>query len=405
MLNLYYLFRLLALMHSAAVFVSCSSDGSSVSGGTNPVVPNPPLSAFPRIALETVTANLVDPVAVTHAKDSRLFITLRGGRIVIWDGAQVLATPFLDIGTLVQSGGEQGLLSVAFHPQYATNGLFFVNYTNTGGDTVIARYRVSSDPNVADTSSGVILLTIPQPFSNHNGGQLQFGPDGLLYIGMGDGGSGGDPQLNGQRDDTLLGKMLRIDVNAASATPPFHAIPATNPTFAGRRNEVWAKGLRNPWRFSFDRVTGDLYIGDVGQDAHEEIDFQPAASRGGENYGWNVMEGLSCFSTAAATLGAPPCNDPRLTLPIVDYGHDNGNCSVTGGYVYRGTRVSGLQGIYVYGDFCSGILWGARQENSAWAVRTFTPRAANLTTFGEDAAGELYLATLDGTLFRVVLAP
>jgi glucose/arabinose dehydrogenase len=405
-LKLYLLLRYLTVLYGATAFISCSSDGSSVSAGSTAPVINPPAGEFPRIALQQITANLTDPVAITQAGDSRLFITLRAGKVVIWDGSQILATPFLDVQPLVLSGGEQGLLSVAFHPRYASNGRFFVNYTNRNGDTVIARYQIStSDANQADVASGVVLLTIAQPFSNHNGGQLQFGPDGFLYVGMGDGGSGGDPQLHAQRDDSLLGKMLRIDVDSNSTVAPFYAIAAGNPLFAGKRSEIWAKGLRNPWRFSFDRATGDLYIGDVGQDSREEVDFQPASSRGGENYGWNVMEGFNCFSTAAAAIGAPPCNDPRLTLPIIEYRHDAGNCSITGGYVYRGGRIPGLQGTYLYGDFCSGRLWGARRENGAWVVRELAVTAPNLTTFGEDSAGEIYLATLDGALLRIVAAP
>ncbi len=384
-----------------AIFVSCSTGGSS--DNINPI---PPPGSSTTVALRAVVSGLDSPVAITHAGDDRLFVTLQPGRVAVLRNGQVLATPFLDISALVSSGGERGLLSVAFHPNFAGNGLFFVDYTDLAGDTVIARYRVSAaDPDRADPASGVILLTIAQPFSNHNGGQLQFGPDGKLYIGMGDGGSGGDPQLNAQRDDTLLGKLLRIDVDSASNSPPFYAVPSDNPLFGGVRNEIWAKGLRNPWRFSFDRLTGDLYIGDVGQNGREEIDLQPRASRGGENYGWNVMEGRVCFSDAALSIGAPPCNDPRLTAPIIEYDHSQGNCSVTGGYVYRGTQVSGLSGAYLYGDFCSGNLWAARRNGSAWTVESLPPRATGLTTFGEALDGEMYLATSSGTLYRIVNQP
>ena len=286
--------------------------------------------AAPEIKVEPVITGLANPVAITHAGDGsgRLFITLKGGQVIIYDGTQMLPTPFLDITSLVSSGGEQGLLSVAFHPNYASNGLFFVNYTDTNGDTVIARYSVSTDPNVGDQSSAFILLTITQPFSNHNGGQLQFGPDGYLYIGMGDGGSGGDPQNNAQNLLTLLGKMLRIDVDGGNP----YAIPVDNP-FLGdptALDEIWASGFRNPWRFSFDRLTGDLFIADVGENRREEVDFQPASSPGGENYGWRLMEGNLCFN--------PPtnCNNGTLTLPILEYDHLLG-CSVTGGHRYRGT--------------------------------------------------------------------
>ncbi|HET8797114.1 MAG TPA: PQQ-dependent sugar dehydrogenase, partial [Thermoanaerobaculia bacterium] len=238
----------------------------------------------PVIAFEPVVSGVTRPVAIAHAGDARLFITLQDGRIVIWDGTRLLPEPFLDIRARVTSGGERGLLSVAFHPRYRENGFFFVNYTDLGGDTVVARFKVSAaDPNRADPASFRQILFVDQPFANHNGGQLQFGPDGFLYIGMGDGGSGGDPGNRAQNLNDLLGKMLRIDIDAEP-----YAIPPSNP-FAGqpgRRGEIWASGLRNPWRFSFDRVNGDLWIADVGQGQWEEIDFQPYTSIGGENYGW-----------------------------------------------------------------------------------------------------------------------
>jgi glucose/arabinose dehydrogenase len=248
--------------------------------------------AAPEIDLEPIASGLANPIAITHAGDGsdRIFITLQGGQIMIYDGAQLLSKPFLDITSqVITSGGEQGLLSAAFHPNYTNNGFFFVNYTDTNSETVIARYSVSSDPDVADPNSAFILLRIAQPFGNHNGGQLQFGLNGLLYIGMGDGGSGGDPRDNAQNLGTLLGKMLRIDVDGGVS----YAIPLDNP-FLGTpnaREEIWALGLRNPWRFSFDRLTGDLFIGDVGQSSWEEVDFQPGNSPGGENYGWRLMEG------------------------------------------------------------------------------------------------------------------
>ena len=250
--------------------------------------------------------------------------------------------PFLYIESIVSSIGERGLLSVAFHPNYKNNGNFYVNYTNTIGDTVVARYSVSADPNVADRDSSIILLTIPQPFSNHNGGGLQFGPDDYLYIGMGDGGSAGDPQNNAQNKGSLLGKILRIDVD--SSFP--YAIPSGNP-FVGNplaRDEIWALGLRNPWRFSFDRLTGDLFIADVGQGSWEELNFQLVKSSGGENYGWRMMEGSQCFNPPAN------CNDGTLTLPILEYDHTLG-CSITGGFRYRGNSNPQLYGIYIYGDF------------------------------------------------------
>jgi hypothetical protein len=363
----------------------------------------------PEIALQTVLTGLDRPTAIAHAGDPRLFLTLQRGRVVVVDEGRLLPAPFLDIQSLVSCCGEQGLLGMAFHPRYGETGFFFVDYTNTSGNTVIARYRVSpSNPNAADPSSGAVLLTIPQPFSNHNGGQLAFGPDGDLYIGMGDGGSANDPMCNGQREDTLLGKILRIDVDVNAGTTPFYGIPPDNPFAApgGARDEIWAKGLRNPWRFSFDRLTGDLYVGDVGQGAREEVDFQPAGSAGGQNYGWKVMEGTQCGGggTSGCPSGTATCGSPGLTLPIVEYPHSGGDCSITGGYVYRGTVNSlRLRGVYLYGDYCTGKIWGAtRTVTGTWSTYLFSPRAAGLTTFGEDAAGEIYLATESGRLARVV---
>ena len=361
---------------------------------------NGPAGALaPDFALRTLATGLAAPTSVTHAGDARLFLTLQRGKIVIYDGLRILPAPFLDITPLVSCCGERGLLSVAFHPRYNENGFFFVNYTNTAGDTVISRYRVSSaNRDAADPGSGVILTTIAQPFPNHNGGQLQFGPDGYLYIGMGDGGSGNDPMCHAQRDDSLLGKMLRIDVDQNVGAPPFYGIPPDNP-FAGPGgplDEVWASGLRNPWRFSFDRVTGDLWIGDVGQGAREEIDFQPQASPGGENYGWKMMEGTICGGggTSGCPSGTLPCNASSLIRPVFEYSHSSGECSVTGGYVYRGPRIPQLAGVYVYGDYCSGRIWGGAQ--------LLTPRAPRLTSFGGDLEGELYLVTEDGNFFAAV---
>lgn len=327
----------------------------------------------------------------------------------MFDGGRALPAPFLDIRSLVGCCGERGLLGLAFHPRYSENGLFFVDYTDTAGDTVIARYRVSGgDPNAADPSTGVTLLTIAQPFANHNGGQLAFGPDGYLYVGMGDGGSGNDPMCNGQRDESLLGKILRLDVNANASSPPFYGIPPDNPFAApgGARDEIWAKGLRNPWRFSFDRSTGDLFIGDVGQGAREEIDFQAAGTPGGWNYGWKVMEGTLCGGggTSGCPAGVPVCNSPVLTLPILEYSHSGGDCSVTGGYVYRGRQFRELVGTYLYGDYCTGKIWGATSSAGSWSSRLFIRRASNLTTFGEDASGELYLGTENGLFARIVNA-
>src|SRR3954453_4915205 len=288
------------------------------------------------VALQPIATGLDQPVALTHAGDTRLFITEQTGTIRIYDALGLRATPFLDIRSLVLSGGERGLLSVAFHPQYRDNGLFFVYYTNRNGDNSIARYKVSSDPDRADSATGTILLTIAHPnFANHNGGQLQFGPDGYLYIGTGDGGSGGDPNNNAQNLNQLLGKLLRIDVD--HGTP--YAIPPSNPfvSHSGARGEIWAYGLRNPWRFTFDRANGDMWIGDVGQGDYEEVDLQPATSVGGENYGWRKMEGFPCFNPSAN------CADISLTPPIIEYSHAGGACSISGGYRHRGTQIPSLK--------------------------------------------------------------
>lgn len=346
--------------------------------------------AQPQLILKPVASGLSQPLALTHAGDERLFVTLQAGQIVILGRS----TPFLDIRSLVSCCQERGLLSVAFHPHYADNGFFYVDYTNRNGDTVIARYsRLESDPNRADPASAVILLTIAQPYANHNGGQLQFGPDGYLYIGMGDGGSGGDPENRAQNLTTLLGKLLRIDVNVDVESGSPYAIPSTNPYAhtAGVRGEIWAYGLRNPWRFSFDRLTHDLWIGDVGQDKYEEIDWQLAGG-GGENYGWRLMEGLHCYNP-----GGSSCPTAGLTMPVVEYTHDNGNCSITGGYRYRGARYPRMYGMYVYGDYCSGMIWGATpQHDGTVATQLLLDTTLQISSFGEDLAGELYVVDIKG---------
>ena len=381
---------LLALTVAFGVLAAMrTSSGAPRSSGPAPAVATD-------ITLQTLVTGLPAITAIAHAGDSRLFLCYRSGQIAIWDGAQILSPLFLDIDPLVMGGGEEGLLGLAFHPQYAANGFFFVYYTNTSGDNVVARYRVSGgDPDLADSSSGVILMTISHPTNNnHNGGQLQFGPDGFLYIGTGDGGSSNDPPCNAQNLNSRLGKLLRIDVDVA--TPPYWASPASNP-FAGAGeaglDEIWAFGLRNPWRFSFDRLTGNLWIGDVGQDQREEIDFQPASSAGGENYGWKIVEGTRCTGNTSNCSNPAPCGSAVYTGPVYEYDHTLG-CAVTGGYVYRGSSSPTLYGIYVYGDYCSGNLWGNGQ--------LFTPTLPDLSTFGESDAGELYAATTDGGLYRIV---
>ncbi|MHC1742634.1 MAG: sorbosone dehydrogenase family protein [Syntrophobacteraceae bacterium] len=352
------------------------------------------------LQFQTIATGLSTPVSITHAGDGsgRLFLVLQDGRILIHDGGQVLPTPFLDLRSKVSSCaggcGERGLLGLAFHPDYAANGTFFVHYTNRAGTSLVARYQVSADPSLANPRSGRTLLSVRQPFANHNGGQLQFGPDGYLYIGLGDGGSGGDPGNRAQNRRMLLGKILRINVNGAAR----YAIPPDNPFAAvrGARREIWALGLRNPWRFSFDRLTGDLYVADVGQNALEEVNFQPAGSPGGQNYGWRLMEGNQCFNPAAG------CNDGSLTPPVLEYDHGTG-CSVTGGYVYRGSAIPALAGQYLYGDFCSGLIWGAQFSPVAgWSTTVLHDSAFLISTFGEDQEGELYVADYGaGNIFRI----
>ena len=368
--------------------------------------------SFPTVPLATVrvASGLSDPLYVTAppADFNRLFIVEQIGRIKIlnFTTGTVLPTPFLNITGLVLSGGERGLLGLAFHPDYAVNGFFYVNYTNLSGHTVIARYTVSGDPNVANPGSAVILKTINQPFANHNGGCLQFGPnDGMLYVGMGDGGSGDDPLNNGQNTGTLLGKMLRLDVDAG---PPY--VPADNP-FVGPGNpldEIWAIGMRNPWRFSFDRLTGDMFIGDVGQDDWEEINFEAAGGTGGENYGWRCMEGAHCTGLSGCV-----CNSPALTLPIHEYSHSGGPCfSITGGYVYRGCAIPSLHGTYFFSDYCLDFVRSFRYVGGA--VTELQDRTAELqpppgqgslsgiASFGEDATGEMYIVSLLGNVYKIV---
>ena len=357
------------------------------------------------VGLEEVASGLGGVTAIAHdgTGDGRLFITTQDGRILVLAGGAVRAQPFLDLRGQISTGGERGLLSVAFHPRYAQNGFFFVDYTDPQGDTVIARYRVSADPDRADTASARVLLHIGQPFPNHNGGQLQFGPDGFLYIGMGDGGAANDPACRAQKGDTLLGKLLRIDVDQNVDTPPFYGIPPGNP-FRGPGDpldEIWAEGLRNPWRFSFDRLTGELWIGDVGQGQREEVDFHPAFSFGGQNYGWKVMEGTACAGSQECPVGTPSCPSPAFTDPVLEYAHGP-HCSITGGYVYRGAQVGRLSGAYVFGDLCSGALWAAYRTGNGSVLKVYSlpATAPQLTTFGEDFAGELYAGTLTGHIYR-----
>jgi glucose/arabinose dehydrogenase len=359
------------------------------------------------IGLEPVAAGFEQPVYVTSPGDGtdRLFVVERRGRIrIVIDGA-ILPQAFLEIPALVESGGsEQGLLSMAFPPDFAESGAFYVYYTATSeegvGDNTIARFHLSpDDPNRADPESREVLIAVPDQRTNHNGGSLQFGPDGLLYAGLGDGGGGGDPLENGQNPETLLGSILRIDPARDAGSEPY-AIPDDNPFADGQGGapEVWAWGLRNPWRFSFDRGTGDLYIADVGQGAREEIDWVPAGTPGGLNFGWNIMEGSACFRADA-------CDETGLTLPVAEYSHEFG-CSVTGGYVYRGEREPALEGVYLFADYCSGLVWGlGRDASGAWALSEPIDTGLSISSFGEDAAGEVYVVSLRGDIYRVTASP
>lgn len=358
-------------------------------GGTDNEASRIPVPGeWPAISLTRVAGGFAEPLGITHAGDGsgRLFIVERGGRVRLVKNGVVSDTPFLDISDrLFSAGGEQGLLGLAFPPDYATGGRFYVNYTAIpDGRTIVARYTVSVDQDRADAQSESVLITIPQPFSNHNGGQLAFGPDGYLYIGLGDGGSGGDPGNRAQDKTSLLGKILRIDSAPGDGQ---YGIPSDNPYVNNptAASEIWALGLRNPWRFSFDRLTGNLYIADVGQSSREEVNIQNAESTGGENYGWNIMEGSTCFNDLSCIMAG-------LTPPVVEYDHTQGNCSVTGGYVYRGADFPSMQGIYFYGDFCTGRIWGLKKEGEAAANQLLLDSSHLLSTFGEDEAGNIYLA-------------
>lgn len=356
-------------------------------------------SPFPA-ALDVVTVESFDTtlVQITYASpgDDRLFIVLQDGRILIRKNGQMLPDPFLDLRDLVTFSGERGLLGIAFDPDYTNNGWFYVDYTGiapdaVGGsanDTRIVAYQVSAEnPDLADTNTGTQLLTISQPFVNHNGGQLTFAPDGYLYIGTGDGGGQHDPDERAQNLNSLHGKILRIEV---LGNEPYR-VPESNPFFdvPGVREEIWAYGLRNPWRFSFDRLTGDLYIADVGQSTLEEVNQQPAESSGGENYGWDIKEGTICHEPTTN------CDETGLTDPIFEYSHSLG-CSITGGFVYRGPAISGLQGFYVCADFCSARFWVLREEEGDWVAQEVGVFAdgnsffGNVAGFGEDSDGELY---------------
>jgi glucose/arabinose dehydrogenase len=359
----------------------------------------PTVSSFPPApaSLTLIAEGLDRPVYLTQPADGsgRLFLVEQAGRVLIWRNGQFLSTPFIDLRDRVNANGnERGLLGLAFHPQYSINGRFFVYYTNAQGDLVIARYAVKTgNPDRADLASATTLLQIAHPFSNHNGGDLVFGPDGYLYIGIGDGGSQGDPNGNGQSLTTLLGKLLRIDVDADPYT-----VPPDNP-FRGQPNarpEIWAYGLRNPWRFSFDRMTGDLFIADVGQNTYEEVDYQAAGSLGGANYGWSLTEGLHPYK------GNP---SPDLTPPIAEYSHAEGGCSVTGGYVYRGAQWPQWAGLYIFGDYCTGVIWVLGNTPGGWQRAVLLRSSLTISSFAEDQAGEIYvLDHQGGAIYELVAA-
>jgi glucose/arabinose dehydrogenase len=359
-------------------------------------------SAVPRIALQALPFGFRQPLFITHAGDGsgRQFVVEKAGTIRVIKGGQLLGTPFIDLSSKIRaSGSEQGLLGLAFHPRYAENGRFFVGYTDNAGRNTVERYQVSADPDRGDLASGVTLLSIDDPAVNHNGGNVVFGPDGKLWVGTGDGGASGDRYQNGQNRQTLLGKMLRLDVDGGEP----YGIPADNPYVgdAAYRPEIWAMGMRNPWRYSFDRATGDLWIGDVGQNAYEEIDRVAAGSGGGLNFGWPIAEGRHCYPSGAQ------CDVSLYQQPVAEYGRDGG-CSVTGGYVYRGPAYPTLQGLYFFGDFCTGRIWSLdAQEGGAWRMTPQLQEAIQISSFGEDEAGELYVTTFTGDanaqrIYRIV---
>lgn len=368
--------------------------GWACGGDAGPTIP-PPGDLEVELALELVAGGLDQPVFLTApAGDGRLFVVEQPGRIVVVDGGELLGAPFLDIRSRVSDGGERGLLGMAFHPAYATNGQFYVSYTDNGGDSRVDRFVRSADPDRADETSGANVLTVAQPFANHNGGDIAFGPDGMLYVALGDGGSGNDPLGSGQDVTTLLGSLLRLDVDAGSP----YAVPPDNPFVgsAAGRGEIWAYGLRNPWRFSFDAAAGTVYVADVGQSAWEEVNVQPA-DLPGVNYGWNVMEGQACRP------GGGACDMSGLTLPDLVYENSPSSCAVVGGYAYRGAAIPEVAGHYFYSDFCGGWLRsfrydaGSVTDQAAWSVASLSA----VRSFGRDAAGEVYVLA-GSSVYRIV---
>lgn len=404
--KLFFAGAILALITTTLLVSTAPSDAQDFSPGNYRLEP-------------VITSGLTLPTFITPAGDGsgRLFITEQRGLIKIWQDGALLPDPFLDLTSLtvlMEEYSEQGLLGLAFHTDYANNGYFYVHYTGTEdfGNSFIVRYQVSpDDPNIADPASATILLEIEQPAVNHNGGTVTFGPDGYLYIGMGDGGPQGDLNNNGQNRMALLGKMLRIDVDGGEP----YAIPADNPYADGADGlpEIWAYGLRNPYRFSFDSATGDLYIGDVGEDSTEEVNFQPADSTGGENYGWKMYEGMDIYrgpfwdapspNPFFDLNNVPPIEESVTVAPVATYPHAVG-CSVSGGYVYRGEQLPDLVGVYVYGDWCTGTIWWLRRlDDGTWESGTLLEGTGfNITAFGQDENGELYVVNHQGSVYQLV---
>ena len=373
---------------SATAALATQTESQPAADSPTPVPTVAPASSFPN-AIEyewqPIASGLTRPVDIQPANDGtgRLFIIEKYGTIRIIENGQLLGDPFLNIDSRVDdSGNEMGLLGLAFDPNYEQNGYFYVNYTGDGGHTRISRFQASG--NYSDPNSETVLLVINQPFPNHNGGALAFGPDGYLYAGLGDGGLAGDPYKNGQNTQSLLGKILRIDVKNGDP----YTIPSDNPF----GNEVWSYGLRNPWRISFDKASGDLWIGDVGQGEWEEVDYIPAGSQGGANFGWSIMEGNHGYDGGS---------QPGLLLPVAEYSHASGDgCSITGGYVYRGSMPE-WNGIYLYGDYCTGYIWGLILSDGTWQNQRLFEAGVTITSFGQDEAGELYLASDNGGIYRL----
>lgn len=359
--------------------------------------PSPSVEGFD-VGLETTAEGFEQPVFVTNAGDERLFVVERPGRIRVIDDKGVIEEPFLDLTDRVgSSSSEQGLLGLAFAPDFAESGLFYVDYTDLDGNTVVSRFKASDDRTSADAGSEEIVLTQEQPAPNHNGGMLAFGPDNYLYIGFGDGGNQGDPDGNAQNLESWLGKVLRIEVDPAQTNGEPYTVPEDNPFVddPAAKPEIWAYGLRNPWRFSFDPDTGDLWIGDVGQGEYEEIDIV-AVDGGGANLGWDLMEGPECYD-------APDCEAEGLVDPVAFYTHEEGGCSVTGGYVSRSEEFAAIAGLYIFADFCSGLIWAlAPDGDGGWTMSEPVESDLSISSFGEGADGRLYLTDLDGGVYELV---